>query len=180
MREQLDFALCRRCRRPSGLVSYWFLCLGLASAVGCQPSWQAATHPVAGSLMVNGQPASGAVVTLYPVGEKVDTRNSKPWGVVDAAGEFRLQTYVKEDGAPAGEYMLTVKWPWDVNDMSQALSDRLGGRLALPDKSEIQVQVIAGDNQLEPIAIDGVRLATKPAAAGGRRVAGPPGPMTSR
>lgn len=151
----------------------------LVGCVGCQPDWQAATYPASGSITINGARPSGAVVTLFPTGDKVDERNSKPWAVVDEQGQFTLQTYVKEDGAPAGDYIVTVKWPWDVNDMSQAMSDRLGGAYAFPGKSELRVTIAAAPTVLKPIEIVKAKVANKP-SSDRRNAAGPPGPSTSK
>jgi len=145
--------------------------------MGCGEDWQAETHPVTGKVTVNGKAPEGAVVTLYPVGEKVDKRNSKPWGIVDGDGVFDLQTYEKADGAPVGEYVVTIKWPWDVNDMSQAMTDRLGKAYSNPDKSKWPVTIEEGENILDPIEITGAKVEMKPPSKTGGKVPGPPGPM---
>ncbi|MEX2358737.1 MAG: hypothetical protein WEE51_10425, partial [Pirellulaceae bacterium] len=81
----------------------------LLLGAGCtsQPEWQTETQPVHGMLTINGKPAKGAVVTLHPKGEDIDIRESKPWGVTDENGTYRLRTYTKDDGAPVGEYQAT-------------------------------------------------------------------------
>lgn len=149
-----------------------------AWCAGCGEDWPAETHPVTGKLTVNGEPAEGAVVTLYPVGEKVDQRNSKPWGIVDDDGVFDLQTYEKGDGAPVGEYVVTIKWPRDINDMSQAMTDRLGKAYSNPDKSEWRVTIEEGNNLLDPIEITGAKVQPKDKAQPPRK--GPPGPVMGK
>ena len=51
----------------------------------------------------------GALIVLEPVwtNEPVFPR---PRGVVNDDGSFVLGTYKKEDGAPAGEYRVSVQW----------------------------------------------------------------------
>ncbi|MCA9127134.1 MAG: hypothetical protein KDB22_08610 [Planctomycetales bacterium] len=167
--------------QESNLLRGW-VCMTtvIVGCLGCQPGWQAATYPVSGSITINGEPPVGAVVTLIPTGDKVDERNSKPWAVVDEQGQFTLQTYLKEDGAPAGDYIVTVKWPWDVKDMSQAMSDRLGGAYAFPDKSDIRVTIARAPTVLAPIEIVKAKVANKPGSDRRNNAAGPPGPSTPK
>ncbi|QDU61968.1 hypothetical protein Pan216_28340 [Planctomycetes bacterium Pan216] len=144
---------------------------------GCGgPSWMAATHPVEGVLKVNGEPAAGAVVTIYPTGEKVDERNTKPWGIVDESGKFQLQSYKPGDGAPAGEYDVTIQWPWDVHVLSLSMTDRLGGKFQKPQQSQWRITVSEGTNQLDPIEIEGAKVEMTPPSKNAKKRIGPPGP----
>jgi hypothetical protein len=140
---------------------FFKLCLGTVAClclVGCSEGWQAETHPASGIVTVNGEPASGAVVTLYPKGEKVDVRNSRPWAIAAPDGSFQLQTYEPGDGAPTGTYDVTVTWPLDVTKMDLAMIDQLDGAFSRPEKSLWEVEIQAGDNQLAHVEIEGVKL----------------------
>lgn len=145
---------------------------------GCDEDWHAATHPVSGKVTVNGAAASGAVVTLYPLGEKIDVRNSRPWAITAPNGSFQLQTYEAGDGAPTGDYDITVTWPLDVKKMELAMVDQLDGQFSRPEKSLWTAHVHEGDNELPPIDITGVKLKTKAESA--RRRALPHGPGMER
>lgn len=142
--------------------------------VGCREGWQAATYPARGMVTVNGTAANGAVVTLYPIGGKVDVRNSRPWAIADQEGRFELQTYEAGDGAPIGEYNVTVTWPLDVTKMDLAMIDQLDSQFARPEQSLWKVEIEEGENSLPTIAIDGVKLQTKVQNAKSRRI--PRGP----
>lgn len=140
------------------------LCLSLcasAACAGCGDDWQADTYPARGRLTINGQPATGAVVTLHPLGEPVDVRRSNPWAVVQPDGAFALSTYQQGDGAPEGEYSVTVKWPADVTNIAAAMSDRLGGAYAAPQQSPWKVSVSPGENELPPLEIAGAKVLSK-------------------
>jgi hypothetical protein len=67
-------------------------------------------HPVRGTVLdASGKPAAGAMVTFHPVappGGGVEA----VCGVCDDTGSYRLTTYDAGDGAPAGEYVVTVTW----------------------------------------------------------------------
>jgi hypothetical protein len=69
-------------------------------------------YPVSGTVLFEGKPAAGAVVKFYSA-DAAD-KNAKdvliPQGVVGADGSFRLTSYKSEDGAPAGNYRVSVFW----------------------------------------------------------------------
>lgn len=146
------------------------------AAAGCgRDDWQAKTYPASGRITVNGQSPEGAVVTLHPVGEAVDQRGSNPWGIVGADGTFSLSTYERDDGAPAGQYAVTVRWPADVTDMAAAMVDRLGGAYASKDRSQFQVTVEQQETELPPIEILGARVKSERDAQSHRRALPLPG-----
>ncbi|HET6880859.1 MAG TPA: hypothetical protein VFI31_11930, partial [Pirellulales bacterium] len=64
--------------------------------------------PARGKLLVNDQPAPGALVVLHPVGGAYDAE--RPTATVGPDGSFELTTYVGKDGAPAGDYIVTAQW----------------------------------------------------------------------
>lgn len=136
----------------------WLACL---VCLGCGQDWHAETYPATGRVTINGQPAEGAVVTLHPTGQKVDQRNSKPWGIVQEDGRVTLKTYEKGDGAPASQYNVTIKWPEDLSKPSTAMTDRLGGRFSRPERSQWTVTIEEGENELEPIEITGAKVQKK-------------------
>ena len=141
---------------------------------GCGDDWHAETHPATGTVSVNGEPASGAVVTLYPVNQKVDVRNSRPYAIANEQGNFTLKTYEAGDGAPVGEYDVTITWPVDVTKMELAMTDQLDGQFDRPEESQWKVNISEGDNVIPSIDITGVKLKQKRQANRARRL--PRGP----
>ncbi|MDY3552700.1 hypothetical protein R5W24_001787 [Gemmata sp. JC717] len=107
-------------------------------------------YPVRGELLVNGKPAVGAVVSFHPVGNAAPGA-VRPQATVEADGTFRPNSFDPRDGAPAGEYALTVFWPGGKGHIGP---DRLKGRYSDPTRPVRKVTVKAGDNVLEPIRID--------------------------
>lgn len=85
--------------------------------------------PVEGRLLVAGEPAAKAQVVFHPLGESV----FRPVAFTDADGRFRLMTYTAGDGAPAGEYAVTIFWENEADPLDgcvcpdPAAHDRLGG-----------------------------------------------------
>lgn len=154
-----------------------FPLLALAACLVCtgcgSEDWQAETHPAHGRVTVNGEPPAGAVIELHATGEAADVRNSRPWAIVEADGSYTLSTYEAADGAPAGNYAVTIKWPPDVSQPS--LADRLNYAYVHPDRSQWNVTVTEGENELPPIEIVGARILPKDQAGSQRTMpAGPP------
>ncbi|RUL83183.1 hypothetical protein [Tautonia sociabilis] len=141
----------------------------ISAFAGCGESWEAETYPASGRLTINGDPAEGALVQLHAIGEPPDERNSRPWGKVRSDGTYTLSTYRNEDGAPAGEYALTITWPPDSSVPS--LDDRLGFTYSDPGRSKWKVTIEEGENELPPITLTEPTL--DHSSAGRRRPLGP-------
>jgi hypothetical protein len=85
----------------------WMLPLALFAA-GCGKDRQP-VYPVEGQLLVDGKPAARAVVTFHPV-DDATAGAVRPVGHVDDSGRFTLTSYKEGDGAPPGDYAVTVTW----------------------------------------------------------------------
>jgi len=66
-----------------------------------------ATTPVSGTVTVDGSPAKDLWVTLHPKDSSVTLR---PRGQTDGHGNFHITTYSAGDGAPEGDYDITIEW----------------------------------------------------------------------
>jgi len=141
----------------SPLASPWrrlspLLAVGFLISSGCGGG----LNPVQGTVLYKNQPLKGAVVTFHPKGVNEITA-VRPVGLTDEDGTFRLTTGQKE-GAPAGEYIVTVicseeVGPRDKKVISTAppeTRDRLQGAYANAAKSEFKAEIKNGVNQLEP------------------------------
>jgi len=86
------------------------LAFGSASA-GCERRREAVgTYRVEGRVLVDGVPAKGALVVLHPLDLPLIQLRLAPAGHTRSDGVFCLTTYEFGDGAPAGEYIVTVEW----------------------------------------------------------------------
>jgi hypothetical protein len=95
--------------------------------VGC--SGRRSVYPVSGQVFVgkDKKPAAGAMVTFHPVASDGGPIY-KPNGYVDDHGRFTLTTYDSGDGAPAGEYTVTLEWvPAKKSGFDAEGTDRLKG-----------------------------------------------------
>lgn len=132
-----------------------FCCLLAAGlAAGCSGG-HPKTHPVTAVVRVNGKPATGANVTLHPIGATwAGQLNHRPFGKVRDDGTVSFATFDPADGAPAGDYVVTVYWP----DRDRGDADRLGGTHESPDRpNPIRVTVAAGTTELRPIDLTTVK-----------------------
>ncbi len=122
--------------------SQWILCACVVLLASCEtPSEGPPTYPVQGMLMIDGQPAKDAQVILHPVGgENFDERGARPTGKVQADGSFELTTYHPRDGAPAGQYVVTIYWAENPAALEPS-PDRLKGRFLNPAQSSLNVTI---------------------------------------
>lgn len=143
-----------------------FAWLGLAAISGCgEADYDTIpTHPVTGQITVNGAPAKGAIVRFTP---KTPQPGSKypllPSGKANEEGVYQLTTYEGADGAPVGDYIITVEWPdpaWRPpgGGLPPPPPDRLMGRFADPKASQLSATVVEGENQVATIALENVPI----------------------
>ena len=122
--------------------------------IGCSKSEShVPVHPVLGAIQFRGQPAVGAFVSLYPKNATEGVPN--PRATVASDGSFTVSTFNGNDGAPEGDYVVTVQW---YKPMRQG-PELVGGPNVLPVKyaspktSDVLVHIAAGENHLKPIQL---------------------------
>ena len=130
----------------------------LAAAVLVLPSCgkrRKTCYPVRGTVLVNGKPAKDLVIVFNPKDESGEERLA-PTGQTDAAGGFRLSTYDTDDGAPAGDYVVTFTWREASGLLKNQFDgpDRLKGRYNDPKKAEFPVTVEKGAAELPPFKLE--------------------------
>jgi hypothetical protein len=115
-------------------------------------------HPVHGKIVYRGQPAKGFRVTFHTTMAWKGAQ-FRPSGMTDENGEYRLRSYQSDDGAPAGEYVVTFEWPQqlntpDLDDAVQRTMDRLQGLYNNPKKSRFKAVVHEGNNEVDPFVLN--------------------------
>jgi hypothetical protein len=141
-----------------GINSIWLAIVavmvsGCGSDVAPVPLYEAS-----GKVTVQGQPAEGAKVVFYPTSSALQgPRMPIPAGTTDATGTFHLQSYEPKDGAPAGEFKVTVIWPEPIppnvdQEMYQP-KDRLQGRYSDPQRTTITATIPEGGGELPPFEL---------------------------
>jgi len=134
-------------------------CAGLVILSGCGDG-KIARYPVTGTVLVDGQPADGALVVFVPEKSSEEAKQKRPTGFADASGSFQLTTIDKNDGAPAGEYKVLIMWPQKTQASSDESGqrrgklgpDRLKGRYFVED-SPITAAIEEKENNLPPFQL---------------------------
>lgn len=107
-------------------------------------------YPVEGRLTVSGIPAAKAHLAFHPIDPTLS--GMTPVAVTGPDGRFRLTTFTTGDGAPAGEYVVTVIWPNDSIPVDECADlsthDRLNGSNADVSRSPLRATVQSGPNDL--------------------------------
>jgi hypothetical protein len=143
---------------PAARTRFWTFLLMLVplGVAGCATGEQRKpVFPVRGKVLVGSKPAVRAQVIFHPLNDP-DPQAVRPNGEVQADGSFTLNTYTAGDGAPAGEYAVTVLWASGssaIGGDADSGPDRLGGRYANPEKTTLRAQVREGDNELPPFQL---------------------------
>jgi hypothetical protein len=128
-----------------------------AAVAGCRSDdGKVKLYPAHGKISVKGQPAEGAKVTFYSTSTTaVGTDGMKlppSSGTTDASGVFHLETYKPDDGAPAGDYKVTVTWPEAPPPNAQGIfnqKDRLQGRYADLKTSQLTAKIEEGGGEIQ-------------------------------
>ena len=129
-------------------------CLTLAAlAAGCGPGHKS-IYPVRGEVRVEGRAPVHALVTFHPVAD--DGREAiHPTGSVDDQGRFTLTSYASGDGAPEGEYRVTVAWFLSSGrpDDDRPPVNYLPVRYSRADTTPLRAVVRKGGVNLEPFQL---------------------------
>lgn len=113
------------------------------------------TVPVSGSVIHKGRPVVGARVKFHP---QFDIGKDKfiPYGDTGPDGRFVLNTGAAGNGAPKGDYIVTLellRTGTDPKDGLEGEIDELKGAYNDPAKSEWKVTITDGENVLEPFQV---------------------------
>ena len=126
--------------------------------IGCGGGTPVPVHPVRGQVLFEGQPVPSALVVLHPVSPAAKDV-PPPRAKVENDGSFTVGTFNAQDGAPAGDYIVTVAW-WQTNAKGNGgrqddapPSNRLPPRYSQASTSNLRAHVEAGDNQLPVIRL---------------------------
>jgi uncharacterized lipoprotein YmbA len=139
-------------RRLTALLSV----LAVVAITGCsKPKVERLqVFPVSGKFTASGKATPGALIVLHPQDAAVpDT--VRPSGMVQPDGSFKLTTYDQFDGAPPGNYNVTVQWFKAVKQGGDVLPgpNLLPQAYGDPKTSKLSVEVASAPTDLKPIDI---------------------------
>lgn len=109
--------------------------------------------PVSGKVAFNGEVPDGALVVFHPT--NAVEKAPRPSAKVKQDGTFTVTTYDGDDGAPAGDYRVTIQWFKLVKkgaDVS-AGPNVLPAQYSAPERSPWKVTVAESRNDLNSYEI---------------------------
>lgn len=135
------------------------ICLFIA---GCGGDGRPSTVPASVVVTYKGQPAEGALVVFHPTDAAYENRiGGKPFGKVKDDGRVALTTYAVGDGAPEGEYAVTIQWnqavasgKFSLGEEGSPTRDKLAGRYGDPRTPKFKFTVKKGDANTFEIKLD--------------------------
>jgi hypothetical protein len=126
------------------------LSLGALALLCSSCSKHEKVYPVRGLVRYQGKPLPRALVALHPIDDP--NKPLRPLGYAGADGWYALTTFKSKDGAPAGEYAVTVEWrppPRSEDDGPQP--SQLPARYSKPETSGLRVRIDADVQELPPL-----------------------------
>jgi hypothetical protein len=113
-----------RPRRGAAVV----LAVAVALTLGCGGPKRKPAYTTEGKVLIDGEPAANVTVFLHPPAS--DPAPVRPLGVTDANGVFKLTSYNAYDGAPEGEYVVTLMY----EPLDSPFLRKKGKKPNIPDK----------------------------------------------
>jgi 3',5'-cyclic AMP phosphodiesterase CpdA len=105
------------------------------------------TQPVRGTVLMEGAPVAGAKVVFYALEKAGKQKSYAGDALTDPDGTFTISTYQANDGAPVGDYAVTVVLREPFFDASGNLGpNRLPAKYASVEATNLEVHVKSGAN----------------------------------
>jgi serine/threonine-protein phosphatase CPPED1 len=108
-----------------------------------------AVNPVRGKVFFEGTPTPNALVAFHLVNPDTKRFSRAGDAMVEPDGTFALSTYTANDGAPTGEYAVTVVW-WNplVDAEGKPGPNLLPERYSKPETTPLRATIKAGTNEV--------------------------------
>src|SRR5262249_10772382 len=105
------------------------------------------TQPVQGKVFFEGTPTPGATIAFHLITDPAKKPTHTADAHVEADGSFTLRTHTANDGAPAGDYVVTVAWPKPLyNDQGKPGPNQLPANYSKVDTTPLKATVKSGTN----------------------------------
>ena len=133
-------------------VAYLLVALLVGSGASCSSGDRVRLYSVRGQVLYKNRPVVRAMVVFHPL-EGRSARDPKPIAYTDDEGRFSMTTDRPGDGAPAGEYAITV----ELREKTPTGVEKVHGRNLLPvryskpELSGLRCRVLEGKNELPPL-----------------------------
>jgi hypothetical protein len=147
---------------PISRQSMGALCFIAFALIDVSCSSRAKLFAVRGKVLFEDKPAEGVVVMFLSPAES-DLKAARPMATTAEDGTFSLVTE-EEDGAPAGDYIVTMLWQQNMPVPTRRKGESISGRLNndpvdklrgryLDRKKGFNVRIEKKDNELPPFKL---------------------------
>jgi hypothetical protein len=149
----------QRPRRLNAFAAWLGAASLLVAAAGCgskQDPNRLLVFPASGKLNIQGKIPAGAFLVLHPKNPAAGVESVRPRAHVKPDGSFELSSYESNDGAPAGEYAVTVEWRQTIKYPSGDAGpgpNLVPPKYTRPETSPVVIKIAEGTNQLDPIIV---------------------------
>ena len=146
-------------------IGIFVLILISSTVVGCGGGdKKLKVYPVSGQVLYNDEPLRHVLIAFHPV----DGKNVVPYPAyaeTDDEGKFSLTTYLKGDGAPAGDYKVAVafepKAAEDGGDQSVKLKFQVPVKYHKAETTDLAAKIETAPNALAPFKLSGPPMPAK-------------------
>jgi hypothetical protein len=150
------------------------LCPAALFGLACRESTEGRVpvYPARGQVLFKGKPLADALVVLRPADASGNPGIPQPTGRTDQEGKFRLHTYIGDDGAPPGSYLVGVSISPEYSETRDLMKNALNAdsgkfkfqppskkdgpadRYQYPEKSKLTAEIKKGENEIPPLNLD--------------------------
>jgi hypothetical protein len=136
-----------------GLAGLW---AALWAILAASTALEHPRYPVAGRIHCDGRPAAGARVRLYPLDREPKLARATAWGTVADDGTFAVKTLGWADGAPAGNYAVTVAYqpPVVTGEDYRPGPQVVAAELTDPHSTLLAIEVLPEPNELGLLSLE--------------------------
>jgi len=125
-------------------------------AVACDGPKRKPAFPTQGKLLIGNQPVANVTLFFQPVGT-TDAEPTRAYATTSLDGTFSLTTYEANDGAPEGDYVVTLLYEPVDSPLSRAKGKppKIDKKYTAIETSPLKVKIEKKPmNQLEPFKAD--------------------------
>ena len=154
--------LVRRLNTITGSFLVFFTTILLTS---CSKDEFKKVFPVSGQVLVDGQPAADCHVYLYRTFDDDHPHRVSPLALTGPDGKFKVTSYITDDGAPDGEYIIGIEWKERSGIMGNNYdgADQLGGAYANKEANKTKPGFVINVGK-EPLMLPPFELKMSPEA----------------